>query len=579
MASTLRPREPPGWSQGPGGPDDTEGLTARPRYPGRVTSPTASLRRRVLPAIALAVALLAVWTLVRGPDAAEDGDVVARGPAGEDAPGPLVVEPVLRGAADARPAPAADERAGPDRDPLGWRITFEVVGMDGTPLAWDLAAFRDARGDALEHVRAPRDATTGFLDVTGEGRLVVQAEGFVPWMSGWLARPVAGTIHLVARLDAGLAVAGEVFEQDGRTPLAAGSVLVICNGGALPDGTSFGQQGEVEDGRFRVTGLAPGPVDVQVRGAHRQAGQPARTLAQAGDEDLRIVLGPWGRITLLLVDERTGFAPVTTYLQVFEIGDDGVAMPCLTTSTTAPAEGQPPTSLGGFDAAPGARLRYCVEAQGYEPSDVFEVVVPLSGGVVETRVGLRPAPRSVGRVRLRLRVESGVLPEHVLVARHDAGGSTGRGYPVEAGVVSLELGPGAHHLVVGDAWAPSDPGPDWVPVPVHVELAPGQEREVDVLLCPGGWVFLAGGGDLRPETVRWLSGSDTREVRARHHRMGETDGYLLGLLPPGRWGLWLVETRGGDRTASVEVRAGEVVRLDPAALAPVGDEDPRRGGR
>jgi hypothetical protein len=112
-----------------------------------------------------------------------------------------------------------------------------------------------------------------------------------------------------------------------------------------------------------------------------------------------------------------------------------------------------------------------------------------------------------------------------------------------------------------------------------VELAPGEERVVDVLLRPGGWVFLAGGADLRPETVRWMCGSDTREVRARHHRMGETDGFLLGLLPPGRWGLWLVETRGGDRTATVEVRAGEVVSLDPAALAPVGDEDPRRGGR
>ena len=534
----------------------------------------------MLPALALAVALVAAWGLARGPDVAEEGDVVARGPAGEDAPGPLLVEPVLRGAADARPAPAADERAGPDRDPLGWRITFESVGMDGTPLAWELAAFRDARGAPREHVRAPGDATTGFLDVTGEGRLVVEAEGFVPWASGWLARPVAGTLHVVARLDPGLAVAGEVFEQDGRTPLAAGSVLVFCNGGALPDGTSFGQQGEVADGRFRVTGLAPGPVEVRVGARRSPAGQPVRIQAEAGDEDLRIVLGPWGRITLLLVDERTGFAPVTTYLQVFDVDDDGDAFPRLTTSTTAPAEGAPPTPLGGFDAAPGARVRFRVEAQGYEPSDVFEVVVPAVGRpgrdprraasrAAKRRARAPPAPGAgraaprarAGRASRRRRQHRARLPRggRRRLARARAGHAPpGRGRRVSSVRTGSRLGAG--------------PGPTW-------SWRPARSARWTCCSVPAGGSSSRGAPTCAPRP----SGGCAAATRARSARA--TTGWARPTASswassrPAAGGSGSSRPRGGDRTATVEVRAGEVVRVDPAALAPVGDEDPRRGRR
>jgi len=97
-------------------------------------------------------------------------------------------------------------------------------------------------------------------------------------------------------------------------------------------------------------------------------------------------------------------------------------------------------------------------------------------------------------------------------------------------------------------------------------------RDIDAVLRPGGWVFLDGEATRRPGNVRWLRGDDTREVRARPHIHGGKEGWLLGLLPPGLWTLWYGDERKEQRTGSVEVRAGLVVRLDAESLQRVGSE-------
>ncbi len=527
--------------------------------------------RPVLVLAVLVAAGAAWWFFSRGAGRHDSGDAVARSaPGDEEVLPPIRLDPVLRGAPDA----TAEDQDGAEAETKGtdhgtWRITFDVVTQDGVPTPWERAELRGRDGRVLQWVQALQGSTTGFLDVVGQGRVAVRADGSVPWASGWLARPVSGALHLRVQLDRGLAVAGQVFERDGRTPLAEGTVRARGAGGLDPRHPSIGfVQAEVFEGRFRIEGLRPGKVDIRARGFNVRQGRPVEAEVQAGDENVRLVLGAGGEFRFLIVDERTGLAPVTGYVRIERVDDDGIR-PWLTTSTTIPAVGEEARVIGPFRATPGVRQRFRVRARGYEPSGIVEVVVPETGGLVTARVELRPAPRSVAVVRLRLVAEGAPIPKHVLVMRHDEGGRTGHGYPVEHGVVSLALGPGENRLSVGGANLPAGKGPYWLEVDVHLELAPGEEREVDVTLRQGGWVFLPGEVGSRASTVRWLRGADTRETRIRWHvrgeESGEESGYLLGLLPPGRW------TFGYDegekmRTGEVDVIAGKIVRLDPATL-------------
>ena len=538
------------------------------------SSPVAARRLAFLLLLLAAVGVVG-WFLTRRDVGPDPGGKVSRASpgAGDEAP-PLVGQPVLRGARDAASPPAPPTPSDAAAEPGSCRVAFDVVGPDGARLPWQRAVFYDDRDVELAHALAPPGASSGLVDAPGPGRLAVFALGYRPWVSGPLARPPSGTHHLVARPDPGLAVAGELFAQDGTTPVTDGTVIVRTLDRIHPGAAAqpIVVPGQVVSGRFRVTGLPVGPVRVDARAAQWREGLPVSVETVAGDEALRLVLGARGEIEIVLVDAVTGHAPVAGYVRIDRIDEHGVPQPWFATSKNAPVAQEEPTVLTRLFAQPGETLRFRVEAQGYAVRDEVEVSVPETGGLVLARVELQPAPESVCRVRLHVRFEGGAPPVSVLVMRYHGGGSIGHAYVVDTDTIPLELGPGTQHLSVGETQVPAEEGVDWVPVHLDLELVPGEVRDVDAVLRPGGWVFLDGEATRRPGNVRWLRGDDTREVRARPHIHGGQEGWLLGLLPPGLWTLWCGDEGMDQHTGSVEVRAGEVVHVDAESLQRVGSE-------
>ena len=271
----------------------------------------------------------------------------------------------------------------------------------------------------------------------------------------------------------------------------------------------------------------------------------------------------------LIVDAATGLAPVTGYLRIERVEGDPDDSWTLTTTSTGPEAGEEASPIGSLFARPGERRLFRVHARVYESSDIVDAVVPATGGLVTVCVELRPDPEAVAWLRIRLVIAGAVGPDRLQVNRHDSGGSSGHVYDVEDRTVSLDLEPGAHYLSVEDLLPPRDRGPYWLPAELRFELLPREEKELDVPLRQGGWVFVPGSIEPSPSVVRWLCGDDTRETGIVFHVHRGRTGVFLGLLPPGRWTLWFGEGRHA-RTGEVEVRAGEVVILEPERIRRVG---------
>ncbi len=532
---------------------------------------SSPLRRLALVGLVLALGGLGWWLLGTRDDTPLAGRPIERkGQPNETAE--LLTSPaapVLHGrpTAEAR-APAPHPPGAPGEPPAAkpWRLTFDVVDEHGSPRPWTRAAMHDREGQVLlqEWVEeGPR--TEGELAVPGSGYLVVWSHQRVPWVSAWQEPPPSGTRHLEARVDTGLAVAGEVFEQDGITPLAWGEVHVWCKASAEPYRPALGAiPGIVQAGRFRVAGLPPGLATVQAKAYDQAQGRPVKVETEVGDDALRLVLGSQGVISFLVVDRSTGLAPRTKYLEIRTLRD-GREQAWSTASTMQPREPEAAKPIGKHLGNPGETYRFRVRAQGYEPSDVVAVTVPDTGGKLTARFEIEPAPESVARLTLLVRTFDPPLPKFVMVTRHRESGSTGHGMPHEDGRIVVELTPGPQRLTVGGGASPR-PGEDfWLDTPLEIELQRGDDREAEVWIERGGWVFIGGDPDPQPRKVTFTKDDVTVERMARWQSWQDERGYFLGVLPAGTWTLTYAHREDGRR-ATVDVKKGEVVRLDPATF-------------
>lgn len=478
--------------------------------------------------------------------------------------------PVLRGATDpTTPSPASvPEAASPDT----WRITYEVFDADGTPRHHMGTEFQGGEGERVS-VHTPEDgpANEGTVEVRGSGYLVIRSYHRVPWVSPWLDPPPLGERHLVVRLDRGLPIHGVLLHPDGVTPMTRGIIKLHAPVVSEPyrpgihDRTALVQG----DGTFRFEGLSPGTVTLRADGYDPTVGGPVSVQAEAGDENVRIPLRPAGGIAFLIVDDATGRALQSPRWAVLEmVGDENRVR---TSGSINPSEDPPearPTSF--LQVQPGRRYRFRVEAQGYQPSRTIEIDIPPEGGRPTVRVSLIPAPESVARLTIRMHTAEPVLPTWVAVTYHVGGGSRSRtGTRIEDERVALELAPGRHRLTVGGGWRTDDEHPEWiwVPVDLEVDLEPAEEREVEVWLRRGGGVALAGDPDPRPSQVTFTSGERTVTCHAWWGRLDEGTGYKLAVLAPGTWQLEYAGREKGFR-AAVEVKAGEITRLTPEMLEP-----------
>lgn len=528
----------------------------------------SSSPRRVLAVLALVAAAggLLWWSLRTDRGDETSGAPIERARASDDAPPPPPIEaPVLQGAprAPSPSPPAADH-------PAIWRLTYEVLDADGTPRHHSRAAFFDrAREEVAESYPEDGPATEGALEVPGAGYLVVWSHHRVPWISAWLEPPASGKRHLVVRLDHGLEIAGVVYASDGVTPIPSAWVRLWRFPETEPFAPAISSRAAPvgRDGSFRIGGFPPGTVKLRAGAYDRTLGVPVELEAEAGDPDVHLVLGPQGALAFLLVDEATGLALQTKRwsVHVRERGEERLWMWGSSVTTGGSAEAKPSNFLC---AVPGQTYRIRVEAQGYEASETQVVTIPAEGGRKTLRLALRPAPESVARLTIRVGTDDPRPPEWVTLTHHVTPLSRSMNQmKLVDGRLVLEFPPGPIHLSVGGAWMPDPEDRDtfWVPVDLKLDLLPGEEREIDVWLKPGGWVVLAGYPDPRPREVTFRQGDEVVTCPAAWGMLGKETGYAFTVLPPGTWKLDYVDRKRGCR-ATVEVIAGEVTRLTPEML-------------
>lgn len=497
----------------------------------------------------------------------------------DDAPPTIVTAPHLEGSgsgAAARGGTDSSRRSNrPDEPTTGassWKLTFACYDTDGEPHPWTSAILYDGEGKALKAVHHEGDPThEGSIEVPGEAYLVVEAWKSAPWRSEWLTPPASGERHCRVTLGDGLTLAGIVYQQDGRTPLHSGTVRVW----SLPSedewrpGVAARMAVVGKDGRFAVEGLPGGPLRVVAEAHDFTLGRKITVQGEAGEQDLRVVLGPQGAIALLITDAETGLELDTKQGRILRVTDEG--------EQAWSFWGRPPgaelkeaTRTSWYRAEPGSTHRFRVRAHGYAPSEVIEVLVPPTGGVQEVPVSLRPAPETIAKLRIVARVAEGPIPDRIFIVQHLGSGSASfRGVQLSESEHLMELMPGAHHLEVGRAFRPDleDPSTFFVPVEVKVDLKEGESQRVEVTLERGGWVLIEGRPDPRPRLVRLTRGSESLERYAHWGSRGKGNdtAYLLGALAPGTWTLEYARRERGVRT-TFEVKRGEVTRLQPVTF-------------
>ncbi len=177
------------------------------------------------------------------------------------------------------------------------------------------------------------------------------------------------------------------------------------------------------------------------------------------------------------------------------------------------------------------------------------------------------APGAEATLRIRVRTEDGSVPAWLPVTFHlGHGSSNGTHLMVVDDRVSVPLMPGAHHVSVGQKQWPdsSDDGTYWVPGSLKLELAPGEQRDVDVYLARGGWAVIDGDPDPRPREVTLTRGGEAMKRFVSWGPWGKEHrtGYHLGALPEGTWSLEYVERDNGRRT-TFEVKQDQILLLDP----------------
>jgi hypothetical protein len=460
--------------------------------------------------------------------------------------------------------------AGGDAPLRPWILSYEISDAAWEPFPWCLVSLHGRDGGEF----AKREGgSRGALEVLDGAYLVVRAHRRVHWpvwRSEWLEAPPGGTRHLVVRMPELRTVSGTALEQDGETPVSGAHVSASW---AAADGSwtppdAWASATTDAAGRFVVEGLPPGRVRVEVGARSFTQGSPAGIDAEAGDEDLRIVLGPQGAVALLVTDEATGLAPRTKHLRIDLVTKDGEQVWKHWTRTTL---GEPRAAewTAWHPVSPGASARFRVRAVGYEPSPELQVVVPPTGGRHLLRVPLRPAPEQVARLRVRVHLPDVEPPARILVRRDVGSNRTTTAEALIDGTFVLDLLPGAHRLDVGRAAKPESnyAYSFLVPVELRLDLAPGETRDVEVTLEMGGWVVFRDLPSPSYDVYRLTSGARVLELSPGFELSAEEGKMVsvLGPVPAGTWTLEGIEGGIGRRT-QLSVEPGQVTRLDPATF-------------
>jgi protocatechuate 3,4-dioxygenase beta subunit len=159
--------------------------------------------------------------------------------------------------AEPAPTPVPTERPAPTDACPGWRAPAEgpvalmVVDLRGRPIAGAEVTTAIEAGETVQRERLVADAD-GRLTVPSDARLLVSASGFVARDHLHAATLDPPRVHLLPAST----IAGRVRDAATGAPLAGAELVAQrhLGGSSRPDGRTTSDA----DGRFRVTGLAPG---------------------------------------------------------------------------------------------------------------------------------------------------------------------------------------------------------------------------------------------------------------------------------------------------------------------------------
>lgn len=304
-----------------------------------------------------------------------------------------------------------------------------------------------------------------------------------------------------------------------------------------------------EEGRFRVTGIPPGHVQVIARRVGHASGATARLYVSAGGvrDDIELILAPAGRVHGRVEDGR-GMAVEGVLV---EVRSDREPVPRITV-TDAGGEFEVDDVVGELTLTATSQGRPAVRRTlTVAPSETAELTLTLEGELhaLDGRV-VDEAGFGVSSAQLVL-----------MSLRADA--------PFRRTFFSAEDGTFTLTELPAPPWRLEASGPTFAPT--RIDLA---EVEQDLR------VVLARGADLVGTILDDMSGEPVA-ARARLTREGlpprvhetqvDADGaFRFARLPPGRWNL-SIESEGHlavERTLTL--RGGEDEELDAIRLAPAG---------
>ncbi|MEO1085685.1 MAG: carboxypeptidase-like regulatory domain-containing protein, partial [Acidobacteriota bacterium] len=254
-----------------------------------------------------------------------------------------------------------------------------ILDPDGQPISEAVVILKRNRIGSQASVDA--DGRYRHETAAGVYRLEVEAAGFRQWSRSEV-RLEPGATAIDVRLERGFSVSGRVFDADG-TPMVGAQLWAMMGGGSTVSGNTD------DDGRFRVDGLAAGPLRIQVEHQRWGAVFEELTLAESrSDVEIRFPEG--GRLAGQVID-----------------ADEGTPISGATISASLPLNSRRTATTDGDgrflvdNAAPG-RYRVTASRDGYARRVVEEVEVPEPGAaamsdlVIELDRGATLTGRVVG---------------------------------------------------------------------------------------------------------------------------------------------------------------------------------------
>lgn len=425
----------------------------------------------------------------------------------------------------------------------GTRLVGTVTDEDGRPVAGaQVVAVRDqgrmmGAGNLLERELGRTGADGRYaLDTLARGaryRVGVVAEGFAPLYD---AQPLEmdreEVVHDIALVRGGT-IEGLVVEQQSGRPVAGAEVAVLA--GRIPMGPRRGgEAGEKAaaavgrtdaQGAFRLDGLVPGPVMSAVVKAHGHVSASFTAFPPPGNPWPDVVAGQAQTVRVELLrggivrgvvrsaedDRPIAGAEVSVLAQGFQgFASLWVGTPSTTTGADGTYElvGVPPGTYGLHALA-----------DGWSPpggTAGLALVVPPDGGTVDQDVTLTRAGRVHGTVTdpqgepvaaVRLRLEPRVAGQGRMggmmrmAEQLIAGASAGVDLTDATGRYEI------HGVYSGLRWVLVAESDEYVGTESEpFEVGPGEARQVDLVLAPGGTLR----GRVLGDGGRWLAGARVR---------------------------------------------------------------------